>query len=177
MSAMDTTWPQRHPNAAYAARLAPILVAFLLPMPVVATFVATAIGTHRATRAMAGKPDVLYYLDGYLIGCALMLVPVGVLSLVLAGTLVRLAAQHEHTGRGSVAVVVWSWLAFLFMFCATRVNPGTGWTVGSSEGDKLVDDYLPAHGYLTTLTVLAVLTAGLCVTGTAALAAGHRGRR
>jgi hypothetical protein len=68
-------------------------------------------------------------------------------------------------------------VAFLFVLCAARANPATGWRLAGDDGDFIVNDYLPGPGYLSTLAVLAGGVAALCLLNTAALWAVGRSRR
>src|SRR5690349_18166889 len=128
-------------------------VALLPPASVVVTFRAVNLAALRATRVLGDQPDLRYHLDGYRSSSAQMLVPLGVLTLIFMGLLLRLATRRADTGRRVAAAVGWPWVAFLFVLCAARVNPGTGWRLVGDDGDFIVDDYLSTHDYLTTMAV------------------------
>jgi hypothetical protein len=125
----------------------------------------------RALRALGDQPDLRYHIDGYRTSSAQILVLLGVVSLVFAGLLLRLANRPADRGGRIAAAVGWPWVAFLFVLCAARANPATGWRLAGDDGDFIVDDYLPGPGYLylSTLAVLAGAMAALCLLNTAAL--------
>ena len=161
----------RHPYAVEVAFWAQAGVALLLPVPVLETSRAVSTAARRATQAVGDQPDLRYHLDGYRSSSAQMLAVLGVMALVFAGLLLRLALRYAGTGRGFAAALVWPWTAFLFVFCAARVNPGTGWRLVGDDGDYIVNDYLSTGRYLRTLTVLACASATLCLLNTVAMLA------
>jgi hypothetical protein len=164
----------RHPYAVEVAFWAQVGVALLLPVPVMETSRAVSTAARRATQALGDQPDLRYHLDGYRSSSTQMLAILGLTSLVFAGLLLRLALRYASTGRGFAAALIWPWAAFLFVFCAARVNPGTGWRLVGDDGDYIVNDYLATDRYLRTLTVLACASAALCLLNTAAMLANGR---
>jgi hypothetical protein len=113
----------RRPYAAALASWAQTGVALLLTTPAVVTFSVVNRAELRARHAVGDQPDLRYYVDGYRTSGAQILAVLGLASLVIAGLLLRLAGRRAETGRRLAAAVIWPWVAFLFMLCATWVNP------------------------------------------------------